>query len=757
MITQAFWRSGREGLRQDSASSAESSLGSKANRHSVTSEHFTTKNRSSLASNGAFQTALAFTIFAFLSFVFFGWPIITRLSTVYIGGGIDSICHVWAIAWWPYAVTHLRNPIIAHNLWAPIGYNLAWAAAIPGPSLLIYPVTKYFGPVVSYNILCLIAPPAAAVSAFVLCRYISGRFWPAAVGGYIFGFSPYILSHLLAHLFLIIVFPVPLAVYVTLLRIDGKIARGTFITSLIAILLFQFLSSTEIFATATVFGAMAIMLGFAVIDKEARSNLVSVTKEIACVYGGLTIAISPYLYYVFADGLPTPPNPAAFFSNDLLTFVLSPPVLLIAPHLGDSQVGRFFETAPWWEQAGYLGPGLWIVTSLFNWSYWRTRLAKFLILSFAFIAIMSLGPQLHSCGEPLVPMPWRLVNALPLIDEALPGRFGMYLFLVVGVAAASYLADVSISVSWRILLACISILFIMPDLAIWRQVGRAPAFLRTSAESVIYVPSFFRSSEYKRYLTRGDNVLILPLGGGSNFGLLWQAQSKFYFNNIGWYGSIPPPDSERWPIMAALHGGTSIPNFSEQLNAFLGAHQVKAIIVDSSNAGPWPGMLSEAGMSGVSAGGVLFYRVPAHLLVSFRDTTVHEMAEKQAAYLFAALVVAASKYVERGFPLQKLAPGELKRLKLLNFADLSPTGDSRWWQNLWLGSSGGMVGVGIIGNYQDLKLLINNYGPDAARIFFPYPKKLSQRRKVRDGHLLITFTLDGLKRAAQKANSSGAV
>lgn len=69
-------------------------------------------------------------------------PIIGHLSQIYLGGGTDPICHIRAIAWWPYALIHRTNPLIAHTLWAPVGYNLGWGMDIPGPSLLIYPITN---------------------------------------------------------------------------------------------------------------------------------------------------------------------------------------------------------------------------------------------------------------------------------------------------------------------------------------------------------------------------------------------------------------------------------------------------------------------------------------------------------------------------------------------------------------------------------------------------------------------------------------
>jgi hypothetical protein len=702
------------------------------------------------------QVTSAFIVYTALSVLFFGIPIIGRLSQTYMGGGTDPFCYIWAIAWWPYAIAHRINPLITHALWAPVGYDLVWGTDIPGPSLLIYPITRIFGPVVSYNILCLIAPSAAAITAFVLCRYECRGFWPALLGGYIFGFSPYVLCQMLGHLFLILIFPIPLAVYVTLLRIDGKIGRASFVIGLIAILLFQFLSSTEIFATATVFGAIALVLGFILVDRGLRLNLVGVAKEIALAYGVLSILLAPYLYYVFAPGLPTPPFPATSYSNDLLTFAFPPPVLLIAPRLASSTAGHFFEAAPWPEQAAYLGPGLWIVISLFAWSYWQTQSGKFLVLSFVLIAIMSMGPVLHIAGEPLVAMPWRLFNALPLMGDALPGRFGMYLFLIAAVAAAIYLARVSVSLWWKALLAALSLVFITPRLVIWHQ-GQGVPFAGTPGQTNIDVPAFFRSAQYKRYLARDDNVLLLPLGeGDSNRHLLWQAQSQFYFNTIDWFAPIAPPDSARWPIMTAFHLGMRIHDFSEQLYGFLGAHQVKVIIVDASSPGAWPAMLSEVGMTAVATGGVLFYMVPTSVLVSFRSATAHQMAEKHAAASFAAMVTAASRYVDGGFPLAKLTPGEAQRLKLLTLpgGQGPPAADPNWWQNLWLGSWSHLICVGIVGNYQDLEFLIRDYGTEATDIFFPFPKRLTRRRKWGNGQLLLTFTPRGLMRAVQKANPS---
>jgi hypothetical protein len=718
--------------------------------------------QSKLAGKGA-QTASALVIYSAISVLFFGTPIIHHFSQTYIGGGADPIVYMWALAWWPHAIVNHLNPFITRLLWAPTGYNLVWATSIPGPSLVFYPVTRLFGPVVSYNILCLICPSAAAFCAFALCRYVCGRFWPALLGGYVFGFSPYVLSQMLGHMVEMFIFPVPLAVYLMLLRMDKRVSRYGFVTFLVIILLFHFLSSSEVFATTTVFGALTIAMSYLIFDSETGHHLTGIAKEIASAYALLAVLLAPYLYYVFAQGLPNPFYPATAYSNDVLIFLVPTPVILLGGHPFSSITRHFLEATPWWEEAAYLGPALWLILCFFAWSYWRTQVGKLLVLSFTLIAVMSLGPTLHFAGHALAPMPWWLFNHLPLMDQALPGRFGMYLFLVAGLAAAIYLSRVTTPAWNRALLGGLCVLFIAPRLRIWQRTGRVPELLGTPGLTKIETPPFFRFGEYKRYLARGDNVLILPQSGSGN-GLLWQAETGFYFRiAVGRIGPVAPAEFSRWPILTAFEGTFDSKNgmldFSEQFDAFLGAHQVKSIIVDQRAPGPWVDLLSKAGMSSVSIGGVLFYKVPTAVLSSFRYATADEMThkiarEQAAARSFSALITAASQYLATGRPLAKLDPWEAQRLKLLALPQTDVRPDSaalQWWRNLWLGPwRDSMVGVGIVGDYEDLRPLVQRYGPDAADIFFPFPAKLADSPKQGVGQLLIVFTRQGIRRAASE-------
>jgi hypothetical protein len=129
----------------------------------------------------------------------------------YLGCESDPPLLMWFLRWWPYAITHRLNPLHTDLIWAPRGFNLAWAAIIPLPVWVSIPLQQSFGLIGSYNILVMLALATAATAAYALCRRITGAFWPSIVGGAIFGFSPYMLGQSLGHLHTLEVFPIPLA------------------------------------------------------------------------------------------------------------------------------------------------------------------------------------------------------------------------------------------------------------------------------------------------------------------------------------------------------------------------------------------------------------------------------------------------------------------------------------------------------------------------------------------------------------------
>ena len=143
----------------------------------------------------------------------FARPAASHFATSYVGRGVDQPFFIWCLVWWPYALVHHLNPFVTRLIFAPAGLNLTWTTPIPLLSLLAWPLTRALGPVATYNLLCVICPALAAWTAFLLCRYLTAAFWSSLIGGYLFGFSAYVLGHVLGgHPDCFAVFLVPLIV-----------------------------------------------------------------------------------------------------------------------------------------------------------------------------------------------------------------------------------------------------------------------------------------------------------------------------------------------------------------------------------------------------------------------------------------------------------------------------------------------------------------------------------------------------------------
>jgi hypothetical protein len=163
-------------------------------------------------------------IYTAISILFFARSLLPDFAGAYTGRGPDPANFNWFLVWWPYAIAHRINPFITHAVYAPRGLNLAWSTTIPLAGLLVAPITTIYGPVVAYNLLSIASPALAAWTAFILCRHVSQSYRPALLGGYIFGFSSYMLGQTLGgHLHMALVFPVPLALYLAARTLDPRL------------------------------------------------------------------------------------------------------------------------------------------------------------------------------------------------------------------------------------------------------------------------------------------------------------------------------------------------------------------------------------------------------------------------------------------------------------------------------------------------------------------------------------------------------
>ncbi len=548
---------------------------------------------------GRRQTLIAAGVYSVLSLAFFGAHTLAHPGheCVCTGLGNDPGTYMWYLAWWPHAVLHGINPFFTDAVFAPDRVDIGAVALVPGAALVAAPVTLLLGPLVSYNLIALASPVLAAVFAFLLCRYLTNRFPAALIGGYLFGFSAYMLGHMLGHLNLVLTFPIPAGIHLVLRLIDGRIGTRRFIALMTLDLVALVSFSNELALTALLLGAVTLIAAVILVP-ERRSHVSEAIRPIVLAIVLALIITSPLIYYALKGNIAGAfAKSGDIWGGDALAFLV--PTRLIG--LGSSSFGvvsSTFNENDLAESGLYLGIPLALIIVRYIVTRWRLAMTRVLFAVLLVVCVLLLGSRLHIDGQPTISLPWRVVAGLPLIKQVLPVRLGVYMFLIAAVICAMWIARPRAG-GWgaaKVALLAAALAFLLPN------VGRGLWHSRPSN------PSFFTTTLYRKYLHRGETVLTLPWAGFHGYGMLWQADTGMWFRLAGGnLGKLLPADYGRDPILSAfLH--PQLTNVTASLRSFLVRHRVGAVIVDPNEPQQWPTVLPELGMRQIPVGGILLYR-----------------------------------------------------------------------------------------------------------------------------------------------------
>lgn len=509
--------------------------------------------------------------------------------------GYDPTQYMWANVWWPHALLHGLNPFWSHLLWAPWGIDMASNTTTPVPALVGAPLTWLAGPVVTYNVEMLLMPVLSGFCAYRLCLYLTRRPGPAIVGGWLFAFCSYAVTQQMGHLHLLVMFPAPLAVLLTLKRLDGAISVRRYVIWLAVLLIVELGSGTEVLLTMTLAGAVAWIFGALLSPPERRRQILALIGPIVCAYLAMAVICSPFIYYA----LKGPPLAVGWgISADLLSFVIPTLATWLGGHWFLSISGHY--RAGVVETGTYLGLPLLVLVVWYLIEARRLRGTWILAATTIVLALWSLGAHLMVDGHVLVPLPYRLLEHVPLLDQILPVRVGAYVELGCAIFAALWLARPSPHrwLQWgRWLLVLVTAAFLVPQ------------FTASEYDGQISVPVFFKTSAYRRYLRPGEVVLPIPFGP-SGPSLVWQAETGMYFRLAS--GDFTTPASYiSEPATLELLGGAPLPTstatLAAQLRQLLVTHGVGAVAVQAGAGGPWTAALAALGAKPVTVDGIQLY------------------------------------------------------------------------------------------------------------------------------------------------------
>ncbi len=420
--------------------------------------------------------------------------------------------------------------------------------------VLFTPITKLFGPIVSWNIAVRFALVISASSmCFVLRRWVT--WWPAAfAGGLLYGFSAYMLTNAGNYLFLTFV-PLPpvffLLLHEVLIRQRWRPSRVGTLLGVVCFL--QFFIWSEVLVGMVFMGVIATCL-FLFINRNQLQAIWSYAMR-AFVFGGVVgggLLLFPAAFTLFGPqnthGSPTQGLVNDQFPPDLLGSIVPQTQWLSTKELSASATMHI----PF-ASAEYLGIPIIVSLACFTILLRKPRTMLFsgamALISFCF----SMGTYLWIYGHRTpIPLPWAAFTHLPMLGGFTPVRFSLFTALFVAGMFAIGLDEVHrrlraanlrriLSPSQRALVA--STISVGLATVVILPLVPADAVPTTPAN----VPSFFTSAAVDA-IPEGGVVLSYPYpdaGGPDLFFqtpktmMLEQAASGMRFKLLGGFGWFP--------------------------------------------------------------------------------------------------------------------------------------------------------------------------------------------------------------------------
>jgi hypothetical protein len=512
-----------------------------------------------------------------VSFLYFGVRLLPHPGRDLVGFGSDPQIFVWSFAWWPHALLHGQNPFVTHAIFAPEGLSLAWATTTPLLAIAFAPVTLAFGPVAAYNACAVLLPALAAWTAFLLCREVSGRFWPAVAGGYVFGFSAYELGQTLGHVHMSAIFLLPAIALVVVRNGPGLWWQLGLLFAA------QAWISTELLLTAAVALVVGLLLAWRLVRVAPPWRTLLRAAALAALLAS-PLLVEAALHFE-TDSINRPQD----FDADLLGLVVPTRLVQSAQHWAPSLSDRFPGNDA--ERGSYLGLPLLVLVAWYVARTWRRPGTRLLAVAGLLAAVASLGTALWVGGHRLVPLPWALLAHVPPFTNVLPVRLSVFTALAAAVLASLALARLRPPVA--VAAGALAVLALVPTvrLATWS----------THPERV----AFFADGAYRDCLASDDVVFALPFGGAGS-SPLWQAEADFGFTLAGGYVRPTPPWSYlKYPAIGILHFEQRPPSEAD-LRQLFAAKGVTRVVVPEADAAGWRQPLAFLGAPR-TLGGMLVY------------------------------------------------------------------------------------------------------------------------------------------------------
>ncbi|SNY33293.1 DUF2079 domain-containing protein [Paractinoplanes atraurantiacus] len=430
----------------------------------------------------------------------------------------DQAFFEWVLAYGVHLLQHGGDPFFTDLLNAPDGVNLAANTSITVYAILFAPLTMLAGPQITFvTILTLNLAGSAFAWYLFLCRWVTPNRVAAAVGGLFAGFAPGFISHANGHLNWTSGWIAPLVLWQLLrMRDQRHWIRGGLILGVVLAVSFS-IAAEGLFFTALAGGVFVITWALAKPNRaEARKLLPRFLGALGltAVVAGALLAYPLYMHFAGPQTFKGTGFNQRHYSEDIASFFAFAD-RSIAAGLG---LGSDLAPNPT-EETSFFGLPLMVLMIGALVALWRradeARRAtlRALIVVGAVFFVVALGPRLRLLDTELpIPLPYALLQKLPLFDAALPLRFALVLVGVFAVVLALIIDRLYASAHKKALVAAL-VLALVP-------IYPLPLLYRERAAE----PTFISSGAWKDYTSDGGVISALPFAiNVAADGQRWQA------------------------------------------------------------------------------------------------------------------------------------------------------------------------------------------------------------------------------------------
>jgi hypothetical protein len=398
-------------------------------------------------------------VFVFLGYLLLTmvmtWPLVTRLGSEIAGAGTDVWIHQWTFWWIKEALQSGQNPFYTTLLYYPYGvsltsHNIAWFNIA-----LWLPLQAVVGSVAAYNIVFILVITLNGFAFYLFARAETGVFQAALIGGIIFGFWPYTLSHF-DHPNMMVTFWAPLTMFFMLRTFrSGRVREAVFVGLCLAML--GITRWQLLVMSAPILLAYGLYLFYR--EKEGRWRQTAGLLLLALGLGALLMAplAAPLVLDQFGRSGPEAvaveePDGGR---TDLFSYVAAPDLYRAIwneipdplPYPEWEPYHRISASAHYVPYIGLVTLALALYGLVRQW-----RKTWFWLLVALGIMLMALGPTLAVNGRlfPAVPMPYRVISD-SLLDALIrrPHRLNNFLGLPVAMIASWGMADLLLRIRKR--------------------------------------------------------------------------------------------------------------------------------------------------------------------------------------------------------------------------------------------------------------------------------------------------------------------